>query len=224
MPTVTDKRYFNYKDKDGVVHRVLFASSIDIIYIDEENDIKLSDRMEQILWKDNTEEYVPTLDYHPSTKKYVDDSIEDLNTALKKYVDDKIISVENDITEIQSNITQLQTDLEDYVDTEIQTLDTSLKEYIDDKLEDLDQYLTVSIKKKSMLIGDGQTQLFTLQHNLNSTDIIFKLRHVETQEYIIPNWRISDNNTIQLKFRNAPQNNEYEGIIYSFNFSEEVGG
>ena len=91
MPTVTDKRYFNYKDKDGVVHRVLFASSIDIIYIDEENDIKLSDRMEQILWKDNTEEYVPTLDYHPSTKKYVDDSIEDLNTTLKKYVDDKIV-------------------------------------------------------------------------------------------------------------------------------------
>ena len=179
MPTVTDKRYFNYKDKDGVVHRVLFASSIDIIYTDEENDIKLSDRMEQILWKDNTEEYVPTLDYHPSTKKYVDDSIEDLNTTLK--------------------------------------------EYVDNKLEDLDQYLTVSIKKKSMLIGDGQTQLFTLQHNLNSTDIIFKLRHVETQEYIIPNWRISDNNTIQLKFRNAPQNNEYEGIIYSFSFSEEVG-
>ena len=137
---------------------------------------------------------------------------------------DKILLVENDINEIQSSITQLQTDLEDYVDTEIQTLDTSLKEYVDNKLEDLDQYLTVSIKKKSMLIGDGQTQLFTLQHNLNSTDIIFKLRHVETQEYIIPNWRISDNNTIQLKFRNAPQNNEYEGIIYSFSFSEEVGG
>lgn len=55
---------------------------------------------EQVLTKTNTTEFTPTSDYHPSTKKYVDDKVTGLVT--KTYVDSKT-SMENVIFEGQSN-------------------------------------------------------------------------------------------------------------------------
>lgn len=43
---------------------------------------------EDVLYKTNTAEYTPTNDYHPSTKKYVDDTV-------KQYVDDCLGVIEN---------------------------------------------------------------------------------------------------------------------------------
>ena len=55
---------------------------------------------DQVLTKTNTTEFTPTSDYHPTTKKYVDDKV--VGLATEKYVDDKT-SMENVIFDGQSN-------------------------------------------------------------------------------------------------------------------------
>jgi hypothetical protein len=46
----------------------------------------LAEKINNVLFKDNTEEYRPTGDYHPATKKYVDDRIsEDGSVSLSDY-------------------------------------------------------------------------------------------------------------------------------------------
>lgn len=49
--------------------------------IDEIDEVcfKISIRDRNVLTKDNTQEYIPTADYHPATKKYVDDNKEYIN-------------------------------------------------------------------------------------------------------------------------------------------------
>lgn len=48
---------------------------------------------EQVLTKTNTTAFTPTSDYHPTTKKYVDDKV--VGLATEKYVDDAIVQNDN---------------------------------------------------------------------------------------------------------------------------------
>lgn len=66
------------KNDDDSLYRIGTNNSIAYITYDGETQIatsKLIVTRDQVLTKTNTTEYTPTGDYHPATKKYVDDSI-----------------------------------------------------------------------------------------------------------------------------------------------------
>lgn len=80
----------NYYTKDEVntelntkQNKLIPGDGVDI---DSDNTINVTD----VLFTDNTTPYTPQNDYNPSTKKYVDDSTND----IKKYVDDSISNIQ----------------------------------------------------------------------------------------------------------------------------------
>lgn len=62
-----------------------------------------------VLKKDNTEEYTPTEDYHPATKKYVDESINELSEEMEEF--------DNTVSELKDTKLSLPTDSEGNVVT-----------------------------------------------------------------------------------------------------------
>lgn len=54
--------------------------------------------IENILTKDNETPYTPTKDYHPATKKYVDDAVKTTNTFTKSFTDNDWVLNGQDFT------------------------------------------------------------------------------------------------------------------------------
>ena len=98
-----------------------------------------------VLEKNNTKEFIPTLDYHPATKKYVDSkSTADMtkavydptgrNTDIFKYVDDKVFETGSaDMTKAVYDPTGRNTDIFGYVDNKA----TDIFGYVDTKIGDV---------------------------------------------------------------------------------------
>lgn len=83
-----DRVYFYFIDPDDIEHKDYLSAYVyyDVeagIWKPEKND---SVYTKKVLTKENTNEYTPTGDYNPSTKKYVDDAI----AELKAYIDNAI--------------------------------------------------------------------------------------------------------------------------------------
>lgn len=83
-----DRIYFYFIDPDDIEHKDYLSAYVyyDVetgIWKPEENDTVYT---KKVLTKENTNEYTPTGDYNPSTKKYVDDAI----AELKAYIDNAI--------------------------------------------------------------------------------------------------------------------------------------
>ena len=75
--TDSGKIYLDYFDEEtSTIYRLrLCATSIKSNYIADDQEI-YKVYPQDVLTKINEEEYIPTLDYHPATKKYVDDKTE----------------------------------------------------------------------------------------------------------------------------------------------------
>ena len=72
-------------------------------YTETEIDQKLANvnnKFDSYLGKDNATEYIPTDDYNPSTKKYVDSEIIKVNTELDTKVDKSIVGTANGIAQL----------------------------------------------------------------------------------------------------------------------------
>ena len=83
-------------------------------YIDKINGIYIQDKelKNNVLEKDNTNEYIPEADYNPATKKYVDEStlaiINDTissstTTSSSKQLDDMFGDIQKILDKINSN-------------------------------------------------------------------------------------------------------------------------
>lgn len=83
-------------------------------YINQINETLIETKADKnnVLEKDNTEAYTPTLEYHPATKKYVDDAV--FNTGAA------------DMTKAVYDPTGRNTDIFAYVDTKIGDINTAL--------------------------------------------------------------------------------------------------
>ena len=83
-------------------------------YVNQINETLIETKADKnnVLEKDNTEAYTPTLEYHPATKKYVDDAV--FNTGAA------------DMTKAVYDPTGRNTDIFAYVDTKIGDINTAL--------------------------------------------------------------------------------------------------
>lgn len=83
-------------------------------YINQINETLIETKADKnnVLEKDNTEAYTPTLEYHPATKKYVDDAV--FNTGAA------------DMTKAVYDPTGRNTDMFAYVDNKIGDINTAL--------------------------------------------------------------------------------------------------
>ena len=66
----------------GIVQIALIVNE-DKTTITIQNATMLLATTDRVLIKTNTTEFIPTSDYHPATKKYVDDAIGDIETVLQ---------------------------------------------------------------------------------------------------------------------------------------------
>lgn len=88
--------FFSFSDMESVKYNVVNKTRE---YNNSRSLTKKADA-DQVLTKTNTIAFTPTADYHPTTKKYVDDKV--VGLATESYVDDKT-SMENVIFEGESN-------------------------------------------------------------------------------------------------------------------------
>lgn len=88
--------FFSFSDMESVKYNVVNKTRE---YNNSRSVTKKADA-DQVLTKTNTIAFTPTADYHPTTKKYVDDKV--VGLAAESYVDDKT-SMENVIFEGESN-------------------------------------------------------------------------------------------------------------------------
>ena len=66
----------------GIVQIELFVNE-DKTTITIQNATTLLATIDSVLIKTNTTEFIPTSDYHPATKKYVDDLVGNIETVLQ---------------------------------------------------------------------------------------------------------------------------------------------
>lgn len=88
--------FFSFSDMESVKYNVVNKTRE---YNNSRSVTKKADA-DQVLTKTNTIAFTPTADYHPTTKKYVDDKV--VGLATESYVDSKT-SMENVIFEGESN-------------------------------------------------------------------------------------------------------------------------
>lgn len=88
--------FFSFSDMESVKYNVVNKTRE---YNNSRSVTKKADA-DQVLTKTNTTAFTPTKEYHPSTKKYVDDKV--VGLATETYVNDKT-SMENVIFDGQSN-------------------------------------------------------------------------------------------------------------------------
>lgn len=91
-----DRIYFYFIDPDDIEHKDYLSAYVyyDVeagIWKPEEND---SVYTKKVLTKENTNEYTPTGDYNPSTKKYVDDAIAELKTYIDNAIANAVFSAD----------------------------------------------------------------------------------------------------------------------------------
>lgn len=74
------------------------------------------------------------------------------------------------------------------------------KKYVDN--------VTSNNNKYSVMLGDGNTKIFTVKHNLNSDCILVQFRLADTGEQVSVYNKTVDNNTLQVAFNTAPTTNQ----------------
>ena len=81
-----------------------------------------------------------------------------------------------------------------------------------------------SLKKYSTtIIGDGIKTVFTIEHNLDTKDIIFEMN--DKEGLIFTDYNVADNNTVNIIFSIAPLTEEkYSVTIYGVNGSSNGSG
>jgi len=81
-----------------------------------------------------------------------------------------------------------------------------------------------SLKKYSTIItGDGAKTVFTIEHNLDTEDIIFEMN--DKEGLIFTDYNVADNNTVNIIFSIAPLTEEkYSVTIYGVNGSSNGSG
>ena len=109
----------------------------DLMVIDESTFLK----KEEILTKANTKEYIPTGDYHPATKKYVDDKTE-------------ILPVKNNYIIFEDAVPRL---MEDTAST--YTIGGESKDYIFDSLQNEDMIISAIKFNLNVTFNDGTNDI-----------------------------------------------------------------
>lgn len=107
-----------------------------------------SSNLSKYLAKDNTAEYTPTADYHPTTKKYVDDSIKSVKVSISQKEKNAITQEEDGlyvptvadakISEAEGN-TIIQKEDGLYVPSEHKYTDDEIQQAIIDSVEILNK-------------------------------------------------------------------------------------
>lgn len=68
--------------------------------------------------------------------------------------------------------------------------------------------------KYSTSIGDGTNISFTVNHNLESQDVIVQIREAGSPfEVVIADIEVTDTNNVEIKFNTAPTSNQYRVIV-----------
>lgn len=94
-----------------------------------------------VLTKSNTIEYIPTHDYHPATKKYIDTKA----TETLQAVDGLLVIINNDITDLNNDKADKNNVLELNNETEYTPLtdyNPVTKKYVDDEVDLLSERIT----------------------------------------------------------------------------------
>ena len=92
----------------------------------------------EVLTKNNTIEYIPTHDYHPATKKYIDTKA----TETLQAVDGLLVIINNDITDLNNDKVDNNNVLELNNETEYTPLtdyNPVTKKYVDDEVDLLNE-------------------------------------------------------------------------------------
>ena len=125
---------------------------------------------DQVLTKTNTTAYTPTQNYHPATKKYVDDNsvstsevltktnstsytpTSNYHPATKKYVDDQIANVESSGGGVSASQVLTKTNTTSYTPTS--NYHPATKKYVDDTVSSAKSSLNSSITSVSNRVSD----------------------------------------------------------------------
>ena len=78
---------------------------------------------------------------------------------------------------------------------------------------DAEGHVTTVARKYLEVIGDGSALEYTVEHGLNTKDIIIQISDAATFEVVYANIRITDENSVSVKFEKAPAANAYRVII-----------
>lgn len=140
------------KNDDDSLYRIGTNRAIAYVSYDGETqigDFKFIVTKEEALTKTNTTEYIPTKDYHPATKKYVDDSITTHNTADDAHND------------IRTALSELTTRLNALADSD------------DDTLDQLSEIVAYIKSNKTLIdaITTSKVSVDDIVDNLTSTDV-----------------------------------------------------
>lgn len=120
----------NFANNNQMSHVDEFVSlRVTINYTVSEGNIALTSisigyiRQDAWLAKNNTSSYTPTSDYHPATKKYVDDSVSGCDTVIYGYQPTQLTSYERFESEI---LEQLQTQIDEKISNGKQLYELSI--------------------------------------------------------------------------------------------------
>ncbi|QHE96876.1 head decoration protein [Pseudomonas cannabina pv. alisalensis] len=72
---------------------------------------------------------------------------------------------------------------------------------------------SVVARKASATIGDGTATTLTVNHGLNTQDIIVSVKEVSTNAGVIADWVANAANTVQLTFGTAPTTGQYRVTV-----------
>lgn len=70
-----------------------------------------------------------------------------------------------------------------------------------------------AVKIFTVLLGDGTNNTFTVNHALNSTNIIANVQDMSTGEIVLPYLKVVDSNNIRVDFSFVPPTDSYKLII-----------
>ena len=78
---------------------------------------------------------------------------------------------------------------------------------------DANGHVTTVARKYLDVIGDGSALEYTVEHNLNTKDIIIQISDAETFEVVYANIKIKDENNVDVRFEKAPAADAYRVIV-----------
>jgi peptidoglycan hydrolase CwlO-like protein len=153
----------------------------------------------------------------------------DLDTRLDG-IDSTVSGIDGRVTSAEGNISTLQSDL-DAAEGDISTLQTDLGAVeteisnarggsvdLDTRLDGIDTSVsnldTNKTDKHSADLGDGSATSFTINHALNTRDVVVTVRE-NSSPYaaVITDVEITSTTSVTVKFATAPSNNQYRIII-----------
>ena len=114
----------NQTDKKKITYFIGNGSGV-VTY--DENGYYVSNTVNDVVYqndvlkKTNPTEYTPTAEYHPSTKKYVDDSVSTVNSS--------VTTLDSNVTELTSTVSDLNEKLLDY-SNKVNNLDSLIANHV----------------------------------------------------------------------------------------------